>query len=222
MVDIVGAAYAVAHAEKIAYGGGYIIGDDMAGYKVVHPGLQELLELLLFHVPRFLQKLHEGGVMYLLVQTGLFGIELQVALSVHEQVAEYLYPGAVGRYDVYAVYAGVFDCLGGLAAYYFSLSGKYLAGAGSYDVFRRSKAVEARGDGEFFIKLIAAHSGKVVALVKKQGVQQAARGFLCRRLAGALALVYLYQAFLGVFGCILLEGYLQALVFAQKLQYLAV
>ena len=27
----------------------------------------------------------------------------------------------------------------------------------------------------------------------------AARGFLCRRLAGALALVYLYQAFLGVF-----------------------
>ena len=114
MVDIVGAAYAVAHAEKIAYGGGYIIGDDMAGYKVVHPGLQELLELLLFHVSRFLQKLHEGGVMYLLVQTGLFGIELQVAPGVHEQVAEYLYPGAVRRYDVYAVYAGVFDGLGGL------------------------------------------------------------------------------------------------------------
>ena len=81
--------------------------------------------------------------MYLLVQAGLFGIELQVALGVHEQVAEYLYPGAVGRYDVYAVYAGVFDGLGGLAAYYFSLSGKYLAGTGSYDVFRRSKAVEA-------------------------------------------------------------------------------
>ena len=69
----------------------------------------------------------------------LFGIELQVAPGVHEQVAEYLYPGTVGRYDVYAVYAGVFDCLGGLAAYYFSLSGKYLAGAGSYDVLRRSK-----------------------------------------------------------------------------------
>lgn len=50
--------------------------------------------------------------MYLLVQTGLFGIELQVAPGVDEQVAEYLYPGAVGRYDVYAVYAGVFDCLG--------------------------------------------------------------------------------------------------------------
>ena len=222
MVDIVGAADAVVHAQQVADGAGDIVNDDMAGNKVVYMGLEQSLEGLLIHIFALFHKGGKSGIMYLFVEAGFLGIKVQIAASVHEQVAQHLYLCAVGSDNIQAMYAGVLDLESGLTADDFALANKHLAGGGRDHGLGGGKAGDTCGDGQLLVELIAAYASQVIALVKEQRIEQAAGGFLCGRLAGALALVYLDKTILGGLGGVLFQCGLEALVFTQQLQDLAI
>ena len=75
---------------------------------------------------------------------------------------------------------------------------------------------------KLFVEFIAAYARKVIALIEKQRIQKAARAFLRRRFAGALALIDFNKAILYGFGGILFKRGEQALLLAQKVDNLSV
>ena len=221
MVNVVRAADAVIHADKVAYAGYHIIGQDVPGYKVVNMLLQQGLELFLVHALAFLEQLHERGVMHPFVKACFFGIEAEEMLGVHEQIAKNLY-ALILRRDEYAAHAGVLYAFGGLRAYALAGFNYYFAGGGVYNIVCAYMSGYAGGKAQLLIELIAAYAGQVVAAVKEQCVQQAPCAFLRGGLAGTLTLVYLYKTVLNALGSILIKSVHQPFFFAHQFDYFGI
>ena len=90
MVDIVGTADAVIHADQIADGGDDVIRHDMPGDQVVDMAAQQGLEPRLIQILPFFQQGHQGGMIHLFVQARIFRIKGQISAGVHEPVPQHL------------------------------------------------------------------------------------------------------------------------------------
>ena len=221
MVNIVRAADAVVEADKVAYAGYHIVGQNMPWYQVVHMLLKVSLKRLLIKALAFLKELHERRIMHLLVESGLLRVEGKIAACVNKHVAKHLQPFIINGYE-YAPDAAVLYLNGGLAVYLASGFSKYLAAVLVYNVIGAYLAGYARGKAQLFIELIAAHPCKVIPPVKEQRVEQAPRALLSRRLARTLALVYFYKPVLNAFCGILIKRVDEPFLLAHQLYYLGV
>ena len=90
VVDIVGAADAVIHADQVADGGDDVIRHDMPGDQVVDMAAQQGLEPRLIQILPFFQQGRQGGMIHLFVQARIFRIKGQISAGVHEPVPQHL------------------------------------------------------------------------------------------------------------------------------------
>ena len=140
-------------------------------------------------------------------------IEGQVTGRVHKVVAHHLANLALAVQH-HGVDSGVLNLPGGLQVDEIALLHQDFAGLGIHDVLRRLLVVNAGGDGQLLIILIAAHAHQVIALgVEEQRVEQIGGALQAGGLPGLLPLVDLDQAlFPGLRVVALLNGGVQARV----------
>ena len=223
MVDVVGKPEAPGQAQQIADGGHDVLGDDVLGHQIVRAGVHGFAQQL-FVLPAGAQDLHEHGVEHVLLHAGLFGIEGQVLGGVHEVVAHHAVHAAAVQAHVNGVDAGVLDLAGLFAADGLAGADEHLAGGGVGDVRIRHLALNAGGQGQLLVELVAAHAHEVIALgVKEERVEQALGALAGGRLAGLLPLVDLDEALVAAVGVVAaLEGGHEALVLAEQIDDLLI
>ncbi len=230
MVDIVGPADAVGQTDQVADGRDHIGGQYVTGRKLKRVLLDVIAEILIIrHVGALREDALQGGIIDVLVHAegaeylivlGVIVGEPQIEVGIDELVAEDLdlLVELVVGVDPYAEYAGVLDREGSFAVDEIAFLNEYLAGVGIDDGLCRVLVLDTGGDGELLVVLIPADAGKIVPLVKEEGVEERPCALLRGGLAGTEPLVDLDKTIGGIVSAgILLKGLHEALFLAHEL-----
>ena len=169
----------VAEVNAVVDGGKDIRQHDMLGDKVILTCDKHVFKL--FPFKSHIKDLLKYGIVYLFVKTAFLGIKAKEAGGVNKEVGEHylllvLHLALVvlaTDNDLYLINTAVFNGAGLLAGNNVTLGGKKLARVGIDNVAKRGLTLNARTKSQLLAELIAAHSGKIVALMVKEGVAYA-------------------------------------------------
>ena len=208
MVDVVGGADAVGHADQVVDGGQDVVGGDVLGHQLVGVILNGVAPILGAPVlgGGLLQQGLQGGEVDLFLDAELLRVEVHELGHIGHVVGEDLQGLAVHQQH------GLVDALGGdglgfLAGQNLAGLRQDLAGQGIGDGLRQLVAGQTPPDVHLLVELVAAHLGHVVAAVVEEQRLQIGAGVVHRgRLAGAQPTVDFQQALLGTVAGVLLQG----------------
>ena len=217
VVDVVRLADAAGQAVQVVDGGKDVVQNDVLGQQQVHL-IQDLLAQLVPGI--LLGQATQQDAAHLLLDAQVGGVQVDAHLPeefahVDHAVGEDA-DGLALHVQVHLRHAGVLERVGPGAGQGLPRLGQQLAGVRVGHRLGQGVAADAGGQGQLFIKLVAAHVGDVVAaVVVEQAVQQGLGAVHRGGIAGAQTLVDLDQALLPAGAGVLLEGGRQAQILAE-------
>ena len=188
VVDIVHIADAVEQAELVAHRGQNIVHQNVLGNQLGHVVVQGLVEIHAVGA-HALDDREQGGQVYALAHIHLFLVELliqfrlalfHISAEIHKVVADHVDFAAIHHHG-HAVDARVLDAPGGLGVNHIARFHQQLARGGMRQRFHGFAAIDAQGQRQLFIELIATHAGEIVPLGVEEQIVHQLRGALHRR-----------------------------------------
>ena len=164
VVNVVRRADAVGQTQQIADGGHHVVIGDVLGHKVLHVVRNHLLELLFFHIlAQAVDNRLQSGQVHHFEDADFLGVKGQILRRIHEVVAD---DDALFAFAVHhnAVDAGVLHTARGFEVNHLTRAEHHFARTGVNNVLSDDMLVDAGGNGQLLIELVAAHAHDVVAL----------------------------------------------------------